>query len=124
MSDDEIRLSLFSGEGPVESRLSERAGRLFRGLFLIYVHEFGLLIREAVKKSSRSVGKVGMRAQRESKLVSAKLSPVEARGAERICGGQIDLLKCFGFESQISKFVQGEASRKPPFCADLDEHFG
>lgn len=101
-----------------------RAGRLFRGLFLICVHEFRLLVREAVKKSSRSVGKVRMWAQRERKLVCTKLAPVKARGTERIRGGELYLMKCFGFENQVSKFVEGEASRKTPFCADLDEHLG
>jgi hypothetical protein len=101
VSDDEVRLSLFSGKSPVEACLSERAGLFFRGLFLIYIHEFGLIVRQSVKKSGGSVGKIRIRAQRERELVWRKVASVKASGVKRISGGEMDLLKCFGFEVGI-----------------------
>jgi hypothetical protein len=37
---------------------------------------------------------------------------VKAHGVKRVSGGEVNLLKRFGFESQIAKFVLREAPRQ------------
>ncbi len=86
--------------------MSEPDCHAFRSSFSsIYIDEFGLIVREAMNKSGGSVREIRMRAQRERKLVWRKVACVKANGVKRISGSEMSLLKCFGFESQLSKLV-------------------